>query len=91
MGIMEGRDRRHIQEKFSDLYAPLIKANWQIWPLAQVSTCPLPVLPTTALTNPLLTQLINFRFMPLPYRVPFQSTCGVFWTLYLSLANSKYV
>ena len=29
--------------------------------------------------------------MPLPYRVPFQSTCGVFWTLYLSLLNAKYV
>lgn len=27
--------------------------------------------------------------MPLPYRVPFQSTCGVFWTLYLSLLNSR--
>ncbi|KAI8995337.1 hypothetical protein BD414DRAFT_409829 [Trametes punicea] len=36
-----------------------------------------------------LAQLINFRFMPLPYRVPFQSTCGVFWTLYLSLLNAK--
>jgi len=36
-----------------------------------------------------LAQLINFRFMPLPYRVPFQSTCGVFWTLYLSLLNSN--
>ncbi|THV05978.1 hypothetical protein K435DRAFT_744166 [Dendrothele bispora CBS 962.96] len=36
-----------------------------------------------------LAQLINFRFMPLPYRVPFQSTCGVFWTLYLSIMNSK--
>lgn len=35
-----------------------------------------------------LAQLINFRFMPLPYRVPFQSTCGVFWTLYLSFLNS---
>lgn len=33
-------------------------------------------------------QLINFRFMPLAYRVPFQSACGVFWTLYLSLLNS---
>ncbi|EUC65561.1 Mpv17/PMP22 family protein [Rhizoctonia solani AG-3 Rhs1AP] len=28
-------------------------------------------------------QLVNFRYMPLPYRVPFQATCGVFWTLYL--------
>lgn len=36
-------------------------------------------------------QLVNFRFMPLPYRVPFQSSCGVFWTLYLSLLNAKYV
>ncbi|KAI0307575.1 hypothetical protein B0F90DRAFT_1621545 [Multifurca ochricompacta] len=33
-------------------------------------------------------QFINFRFMSLPYRVPFQQTCGVFWTLYLSLLNS---
>ncbi|KDQ54727.1 hypothetical protein JAAARDRAFT_181270 [Jaapia argillacea MUCL 33604] len=36
-----------------------------------------------------LAQLVNFRFMPLAYRVPFQSTCGVFWTLYLSILNSK--
>ncbi|KAK0198606.1 hypothetical protein F5146DRAFT_99239 [Armillaria mellea] len=36
-----------------------------------------------------VAQLINFRFMPLPYRVPFQSTCGVFWTLYLSIINSN--
>ncbi|KAI0343916.1 hypothetical protein BDW22DRAFT_1355142 [Trametopsis cervina] len=68
MGIMEGRDKNHIKEKYRDLYAPLIKANWQVWPMAQ---------------------LINFRFMPLAYRVPFQSTCGVFWTLYLSIANSQ--
>jgi len=34
-------------------------------------------------------QLVNFRFMPLPYRVPFQSGCGVFWTLYLSLVNAR--
>ena len=36
-------------------------------------------------------QFINFRFMPLPYRVPFQQTCGVFWTLYLSLLNAASV
>ena len=29
--------------------------------------------------------------MPLPYRVPFQATCGVFWTLYLSLLTSRSV
>jgi len=36
-----------------------------------------------------IAQLINFRYMPLPYRVPFQATCGVFWTLYLSLLNAR--
>ncbi|KNZ71458.1 Protein SYM1 [Termitomyces sp. J132] len=38
-----------------------------------------------------LAQLINFRYMPLAYRIPFQSGCGVFWTLYLSLINARYV
>ncbi|KAI0336049.1 hypothetical protein GY45DRAFT_1402533 [Cubamyces sp. BRFM 1775] len=68
MGVMEGRDPKHIGERYKDLYKPALIANWQVWPLAQ---------------------LINFRYMPLPYRVPFQSTCGVFWTLYLSLLNAK--
>ncbi|KAI0757232.1 hypothetical protein C8Q80DRAFT_85520 [Daedaleopsis nitida] len=68
MGVMEGRDPKHIAQRYNDIYKPALIANWQVWPLAQ---------------------LINFRFMPLPYRVPFQSSCGVFWTLYLSLLNSK--
>ncbi|KAH9845956.1 hypothetical protein C2E23DRAFT_917661 [Lenzites betulinus] len=68
MGVMEGRDAHHIEQRYQDLYKPAILANWQVWPVAQ---------------------LVNFHFMPLPYRVPFQSTCGVFWTLYLSLLNAK--
>lgn len=36
-------------------------------------------------------QFVNFRFMPLAYRVPFQQSCGVFWTLYLSIINSNEV
>jgi len=36
MGLMEGRDARHIGGKFQDLYRPAILANWQVWPLAQV-------------------------------------------------------
>jgi len=36
-----------------------------------------------------IAQLINFRYMPLAYRVPFQSGCGVFWTLYLSHINAR--
>ncbi|KAF8887936.1 hypothetical protein CPB84DRAFT_1786452 [Gymnopilus junonius] len=50
------------------------------------------IFPTALLANwkvwP-LAQLINFRYMPLPYRVPFIQSCGVFWTLYLSLLNSE--
>ncbi|KAI0286782.1 hypothetical protein BGY98DRAFT_941867 [Russula aff. rugulosa BPL654] len=67
MGVMEGRDIKHIRGRFEDIYRPALLANWKIWPAAQ---------------------FINFRFIPLPYRVPFQQTCGVFWTLYLSLINS---
>ena len=37
MGVMEGRDRKHITEKYKDLFAPLLVTNWQVWPIAQVS------------------------------------------------------
>lgn len=36
-------------------------------------------------------QAVNFSLMPLPYRVPFQSTCGIGWVLYLSLLNARCV
>ena len=85
MGLMEGRDAHHIRGKFQDLYGQAMFANWQVWPLAQVCTFYI------FLISLIPSQLINFRFMPLPYRVPFQSTCGVFWTLYLSILNSAYV
>ncbi|CAD6892223.1 unnamed protein product [Tilletia controversa] len=34
-------------------------------------------------------QLVNFRFVPLRYRVPFTSSIGILWTLYLSLLNTS--
>ncbi|TEB39321.1 hypothetical protein FA13DRAFT_1809104 [Coprinellus micaceus] len=68
MGMMEGRTRSQIKQKYQDLYGDAIVANWKVWPVAQ---------------------LVNFRFMPLPYRVPFSQACGVFWTLYLSMLNSR--
>ena len=37
MGMMEGRDSRHIAQRYRDLYKPALLANWQVWPLAQVS------------------------------------------------------
>ena len=81
---MEGRDLQGIQAKLKDMYLSALIANWQVWPAAQ---------------------LINFRYMPLQcvvqpwvrllsndsarYRVPFQATLGVFWSLYLSLLNAR--
>jgi protein Mpv17 len=50
----------------------------------------MPTLRTNWSVWPVL-QFVNFRFLPLAYRVPFQSTCGVFWTLYLSTVNAGYV
>ncbi|KAJ7900114.1 hypothetical protein B0H14DRAFT_2672343 [Mycena olivaceomarginata] len=47
----------------------------------------MPTLRTNWSVWPVL-QFVNFRFLPLAYRVPFQSTCGVFWTLYLSTVNA---
>ncbi|KAJ3560973.1 hypothetical protein NP233_g10489 [Leucocoprinus birnbaumii] len=36
-----------------------------------------------------IAQLVNFRYMPLAFRVPFSQGCGVLWTLYLSVLNSQ--
>ncbi|MCJ1400169.1 hypothetical protein MMC11_003373 [Xylographa trunciseda] len=35
-----------------------------------------------------VVQTLNFRFVPLPYQIPFVSTIGIAWTAYLSLTNS---
>ena len=34
-------------------------------------------------------QSLNFRVMPLQFQIPFVSTVGIFWTAYLSMANSS--
>ncbi|KAJ1026911.1 hypothetical protein NDA16_002204 [Ustilago loliicola] len=36
-----------------------------------------------------LVQLVNFRYMPLKYRVPFISTVGILWTIGLSLLSQS--
>ena len=33
-------------------------------------------------------QTINFRFMPLRYRVPFTGAVGIAWQVFLSILNS---
>ena len=37
MGVMEGRDVKHIRARFEDIYRPALLANWKVWPAAQVS------------------------------------------------------
>lgn len=86
MGLMEGQNPQQLQTKYRDVFIPALIANWKVWPALQVSSqaaIHIPVSPRTL-------QLINFRFMPLAYRLPFQQTCGIFWTLYLSLLNSRW-
>lgn len=34
-------------------------------------------------------QFINFRYLPLRYRVPFSASLGVLWTIFLSFKNSS--
>ncbi|KAG7531069.1 hypothetical protein FFLO_04563 [Filobasidium floriforme] len=36
-----------------------------------------------------LVQAVNFRLMPLPFITQFQSTCGIAWTVYLSVLNAR--
>lgn len=38
MGVMEGRDIKHIRARFENIYQPTLLANWKIWPAAQVSS-----------------------------------------------------
>lgn len=35
-----------------------------------------------------IVQFINFKFMPLPYRLPFVSSLGILWNAYLSWINN---
>jgi hypothetical protein len=88
MGIMEGRSQDEITTKYRDLYMPALYTNWKVWPAVQVRASPYILEIRVVKTS---SQFVNFKFIPLPFRVPFQSSCGCFWTLYLSLLNSSCV
>ena len=69
MGVMEGRDRHHIQGKYQDLYRPLITANWQVWPLAQVWQYT-PCITYTKLMCPLLADQLPLHAVALSCAIP---------------------
>ena len=84
MGVMEGRTAEEIGDKFRDMYMRESRFYGTALP---------PLTIAALIANwkvwPLI-QAVNFKLVPMQYRVPFQSTCGIGWTLYLSLLNARY-
>ncbi|XP_077528782.1 mitochondrial inner membrane protein Mpv17-like isoform X2 [Haemaphysalis longicornis] len=63
LGALQGRSWEGIKDMVRTDYLPILKANYMLWPAAQ---------------------LINFRFVPLAYRVPFASCVALVWNTYLA-------
>ncbi|XP_077529755.1 mitochondrial inner membrane protein Mpv17-like isoform X2 [Haemaphysalis longicornis] len=63
LGALQGRSWEGIKDMVRMDYLPILKANYMLWPAAQ---------------------LINFRFVPLAYRVPFASCVALVWNTYLA-------
>lgn len=63
LGALQRRSWESIKQTVRADYLPILKANYVLWPAAQ---------------------LINFRFVPLSYRVPFASCVALFWNTYLA-------
>ncbi|KAF7310721.1 hypothetical protein HMN09_00615100 [Mycena chlorophos] len=68
MGVLEGRSRPQIAQKYKDMFVPTLQTNYAVWPALQT---------------------INFAFVPLAWRVPFNQTAGIFWNGYLSMVNAR--
>ncbi|GAA6036812.1 hypothetical protein JCM8097_003490 [Rhodosporidiobolus ruineniae] len=68
MAMLEGLNEEETKQKIRDNYWPILRVNWQVWPILQ---------------------LLNFRYVPLPYRVPFASICGIAWTCFLSFQTNS--
>jgi hypothetical protein len=81
-----------------DMFIPAMIANWKVWPAIQVSTCFTSRWYKLIRSASLSTfDLCHFRkficekimgywashSLSFSYRVPFQASCGIFWTLYL--------
>uniref|UniRef100_A0A1E1WXI2 Mitochondrial inner membrane protein Mpv17 n=1 Tax=Amblyomma aureolatum TaxID=187763 RepID=A0A1E1WXI2_9ACAR len=63
LGTLQRRSWEDIKRTVRTDYLPILKANYMLWPAAQ---------------------LINFRFVPLSYRVPFASCVALVWNTYLA-------
>lgn len=91
---MEGHSTEEIKEKFQDVrffvvvsFAFLLNQPFFFFFFSYVQIYVSAILANWKIWPAI--QGINFKLMPIQYRVPFQSTCGIAWTLYLSLLNAK--
>lgn len=75
MGVMEGRDGRHIIKKFKDLFAPLLVINWQVWPVAQVSLLATPCWSANETVPTILAHQFPFHASSLPGPVSVHLRC----------------
>lgn len=81
MATMEGLSWDDYLDRLQKLYLPILLINWQVRLLSMHAQ-------GTGFDEdeqiwPII-QTLNFRFLPLKYRVPFTASCGVLWTVWLS-------
>jgi protein Mpv17 len=88
MGFMEGRSVEGVQSKFKEVGLYSLSPNADS-PLAHLSTLQM-YIPAIVANWKLwpLVQTVNFRYMPLRYRVPFTGAVGIAWQVFLSILNS---
>lgn len=70
LGALQRRSWEDIKRTVRTDYLPILKANYMLWPAAQ---------------------LINFRFVPLSYRVPFASCVALVWNTYLAWKANRTI
>lgn len=89
MGIMEGRRTLDsLQAKFHDVRRARTHRSG-LWPRAARQLVDLASAPAVQLWRPPVT--VRCAAHSHSFRVPFSASCGVAWTLYLSILNQKDV
>jgi protein Mpv17 len=88
MGFMEGRTVEGVQTKFKEVsLSPHIRVMKTLISSPPDSQMYIPAILANWQLWPLV-QTINFRYMPLRYRVPFTGAVGIAWQVFLSILNS---
>lgn len=88
--LCEGAD---VQQRVQERLWPTLKANYILWPAAQVrkictESGAILRANLSQPPNPLLLQIINFKFVPLQHQLNFVLVVSLGWAAYLSLSHS---